>query len=198
MDDDILIQFITHGREERNLEYKGNVNWKTKSMQAKLIKTIMAFSNIPNGGAIVLGVEQKGERFVLAGLSADNFDSYKQDDISELVNSYADPYVELTVTKVPHEKSNFVIIQVNEFAELPIICKKNGPEGLKRGSIYVRPRRKNETVIIPSQVEMRELLNRAIDIGIQSLQKRLAGFGINELPALESDREKFDTQMGNL
>ncbi|MEK0336988.1 MAG: ATP-binding protein, partial [Nitrosopumilus sp.] len=189
---------ITHGREERNLEYKGDVNWKTKSVQAKLIKTIMAFSNIPDGGAIVLGVEQEGEIFTASGLSTNNYNSFKQDDVSDVVNGYADPYVELTVRQVLYDNSNFIVIQVKEFSEIPVICKKNGIEMLIRGGIYIRPRRKHETVIIPSQVEMRELIDSSIDKGIISLQKRLINLDTQSSASQKSDIEKFDAQIGDM
>ena len=198
MEENILKEFINHGSEERNLEYKGDVSWKDKSPQAKIIKTIMALSNIPDGGTIVIGVHKNGEEYLPNGLSEKNFKTYTQDGVSEKTNEFADPYVEISVKQIIDNDSNFVIIQVKEFSDIPIICKKNGPEGLQRGGIYIRPRRKIETVIIPSQVEMRELIRSAVDKGIISLQKRLHTLGISGSVSDKRDKEKFDSQMGDL
>lgn len=198
MSEDILIQFITHGHEERNLEYKSDVSWKEPHIRSKLIKSILAMSNIPNGGAIVIGVEQVGEVFIPKGVSEANLNTFKQDDLSSKVSSYADPYVELTVTQVTFESQNYVVIQVNEFAELPVLCKKDGLEGLKIGHLYTRPRRKIESVPVPSQVEMREIMNLAVDKGIESLQKRLSKYGKSSMSKLEADALAFQKQAEGL
>ncbi|NQV16638.1 ATP-binding protein [bacterium] len=198
MSEDILVQFITHGREERNLEYKSNINWKDPHIQAKLIKSILALSNIRNGGAIVIGVEQNGEKFTPKGLSNTNLQTFKQDDISSRVSSFADPYVEITVTHVDYEEASYVVIQVKEFAEIPVICKRDGAEGLTIGQIYTRPRRKIETVAIPSQIEMREIVNMAIDKGMELQQKRLSKYGSSSIDKNEADKAAFKNQAGDL
>jgi predicted HTH transcriptional regulator len=72
-----LIQFITHGREERNLEYKGRVGWSDSNIKSKITKTILAMSNLEYGGIIVVGVEQKNEKFEPNGIEIEMLSTFK-------------------------------------------------------------------------------------------------------------------------
>ena len=140
-----LDELILHGREERNLEYKAPMSWTSSLTKTKVAKASMAMSNIPDGGAVVLGIEQGGEAFLVKGMTAEDADSFSQDDVQEFVNEYADPYVELTVSQVElPDNRRFVVIQVREFGQLPVVCKKNGEQKLRKGALYTRPRRKYE------------------------------------------------------
>ena len=116
-----LIQYITHGREERNLEYKGPINWNDTQIKAKITKTILAMSNLRDGGVIVIGVEQNGEIFTPVGLDSESISSFKQDDISVHVNNYADPFVEIKVSYKIAEK-DFNEKYMNAFAEGYKLC----------------------------------------------------------------------------
>jgi len=198
MSEDILVQLITHGHEERNLEYKSDVSWKDPRMRSKLIKSILAMSNIPNGGAIVIGVEQDGEAFIPKGVSEQNLKSFKQDDVSSKVSSYADPYVELTVSQINYRDEKYIVIQVKEFSEIPVLCKKDGVEGLQIGHLYTRPRRKIESVPVPSQIEMREIINMAVDRGMEIQQKRLSKYSNISISKVEADTLAFQNQAEGL
>ena len=198
MDSQELIQLIIHAREERNLEYKGNIKWNDLLSKASLTKTILAMSNIRDGGAIVIGVEQEGENFNLVGLSKENFDTFKQDDISSFVNEFADPYVEISVSRINYKGSKYVIIQVEEFSEIPVICKRDGKKGLKRGVIFTRPRRKIESVEIPSQVEMREILDMALEKHIRKFKKQFSRSGLEIIEAEEFNNKLFNKQLEGL
>jgi hypothetical protein len=168
--DNEILELILHGREERNLEYKSGENWR--DIKFKIIKTILAMSNIRDGGTIVIGVSQSRDAFIPSGFSLTDLDSYSQDTIAANANEFSDPYTEVIVMKVPHEGKNFVVIQVEEFSELPVICKKDG-DGLRKGAIYTRPRRMHETAEIPSQTEARELLDIATEKSIRSTYARI-------------------------
>jgi len=191
-----LVSILVHGREERNLEYKGPMTWSRPEVQAKIVKSVLAMSNLRDGGWIVIGVREKGGVFERVGLSSEELALLKQDDVSTVVNKYADPFCELTVHRLKYESRDFVIIEVGGFEELPVICKKDGPENLHRGDIYARPRRKYETVRVPSQVEMREILETAVEKGVRKLRARAAQAGIGSPESREiSDRQRFDDQL---
>lgn len=196
-----LLDLVLHGREERYLEYKRSLNWGDAQAKAKITRTILGMSNIRDGGTIVIGVAQDDESFVPEGATQADLDSFTQDTVAEWVNGYADPFAEVTVTRVSHEHAAFVVIQVGEFAEIPVVCKQNGPFALlKRGAVYTRSRRKHETVEVPSQVEMRELLDLSIEKGFRRLIERLhrAGVSMGAVAGLSRDREEFDRQLGEL
>lgn len=196
-----LLDLALHGREERYLEYKRSLNWGDAQAKAKITRTILGMSNIRDGGTIVIGVAQDGENFVPEGATPADLESFAQDTVAEWVNGYADPFAEVSVSRVSHEHTAFVVIQVAEFTEIPVVCKQNGPFALlKRGAIYTRSRRKHETVEIPSQVEMRELLDVSIEKGFRRLIERLrrAGISMTDVAGLSRDREEFERQVGGL
>lgn len=199
MSDEVLLEMVYHGREERNLEYKRSMSWQESVTKAKIAKSAMAMANLPDGGAIVIGVEKIGETYDPKGMEQDHIESFKQDDVMEYINEkYADPYVELSVTTVNNDNKFFVVIQVHEFGQLPVICKNNGLENLKRGAFFTRSRVKHETVQVRSQTEMREILDLAVDKGIRRLRSRgLLTFAGTALPS-EDDRQAFEQQREGL
>ncbi len=190
-----LVGLIRHGREERNLEYKGPVNWSTPAVKARLTKCILALGNIRDGGAIVIGVEQDKENFRRVGLDPADRDSLKQDGVAAHLAKFADPFVEVTVSHVRDDEMDFVIIQVREFDELPIICRRNGPGGLVAGAIYTRTRRMYECAEVPGQAEMRELLEIAIEKGRRKLEVRAVRAGFVRIA---EDEAKFEAERDGL
>lgn len=195
-----LFQYIYHGSEERNLEYKKSMSWNNAPTKAKVVKSCIAMSNIPDGGVIVFGVDEMSHgNFQANGMDPEYAKSFNQDDIQDYVNGFADPYVELKVDRVVDKGKEFVVIQIREFAEMPIVCKKPGEEGLQRGGVYTRPRRKHETALVSSQTEMRELLDLAIDKQIRKYREKMFRWGV--LPRTPSPEEiagsKFKEQRGD-
>ena len=121
-------------------------------------------ANLRDGGHIVLGVaRQMDDTYLPAGMQGDHHDSFVQDDLSAYFSEYADPYIEVTLIKHIFDGKSFCILRVGEFTELPVVCKRDGAEKLRRGATYIRSRRIPETVEVPSQVEMREILDLAVE-----------------------------------
>lgn len=200
MPEQSIIDLILHSSEERNLEYKRSMCWDNNDTKMKVTKTSMAMANIPDGGVMVFGVDEiSSGHFEPVGMNPDDANSFNQDDVSDFINGYADPFVELKVEKIEYDGRQFVIIQIQEFAELPIICKKDGQENLRRGGVYTRPRRKFESVLVPSQTEIREILEMAIDKRIRKYREDLFRWGIIRATSPEElDAEKFEEQLGEL
>lgn len=131
------------------------------------------------------------------GVAASIAASYTQDIIQQYINQRADPYVTVTVRKPELDGKTFVVIQVSGFDELPVVCTK-GSGSLRQGAVYTRSRTKHETVEVQSQTEMRELLDRAIAVGIQ---KQLRPFtdalsGILGRSTAQSVEEQFHAERG--
>lgn len=190
-----LIGLVVHGREERNLEYKGPVHWGT--YKPRLTKCILALANIRDGGAIVIGVQEDPPgAFSPVGLSAAERDGFTQDGVASFVNEYADPYVELTVRHVAHDGMDFVVIQTTEFDHLPVICRRDHSDVMRRGAMYTRPRRMNECAEVPGQAEMREIIDMASEKGMRYLsgQASRAGYA----PLAPEDLERLDEELDGL
>jgi len=80
------------------------------------------------------------------------------------VNGYGDPYVVLYLYKPICRGRQYVIIKIDEFEELPVICKKDYPlANLHRGGIYTRSVTKNESCQVLTQSEMKEIIDLAVD-----------------------------------
>lgn len=192
------IEWIEHGREERNIEYKGDISWGEPEVKASITKSVLAMSNIRDGGVIVIGVHENGEVYEPNGLGKANFANFKQDDVSAYINEFADPYVETTLRQIEYKSKRFVIIQVLEFSELPVICKKDGLNNLKRGGIYTRPRRKIESTFVPGQVEMREIIDLSVTKGIIQQRRKCKEYGYETSDIDDKNKSLFDDQLKGL
>src|SRR5580692_9262177 len=95
-----LSALIQWGREERNLEFKRSISWTDQGIKEKLTKSVLATSNLRDGGYIVLGVDrQPDDTYVPVGMQPDHLDSFAQDHLSAHLSEYADPYVESILLK---------------------------------------------------------------------------------------------------
>lgn len=172
------LDLIFHGSEERNLEYKTSMNWNDVATKSKVTRTAMSMANIKDGGILVFGVDEVSPgRFEARGMSAEDARSFQLDNVMDSVNKYADPFVELNVQTIEYQARVFVLIQVAEFEELPVVCKKSGVN-LRRGEIYTRSRRKNESVPVSSQTEMREILEMSFDKRMRRYREQFFRWGI--------------------
>lgn len=192
------MDLILHGNEERNLEYKGSGTWgPTAPEKAKLCKSLMAMANLRDGGAVVFGLQEgpKGV-FVPNGLSEAQADTFAPDEIAEFVNGYAAPFVDLVVRRIAHAAALYVVIDVREFAELPVVCRKQGSAGLRAGALYTRSW-KPETIEASSEAEMREILDLATEKELRRFLARSARVGLPLAPS-EEEPEKFRKEAGGL
>src|SRR6202044_3763764 len=87
----------------------------------------------------------------------------------------------------------FCILRVSEFAELPVVCKKDGIEKLRRGATYIRSRRIPETVEVPSQVEMREILDLAVEKRSRAFGRQAERMGFVPQPQPDQFVEQLKT-----
>jgi len=102
------------------------------------------------------------------GLSADgitptDLPTWTHDDVSGALNAYADPYVDVSLETLTSEGRHFVVLTIDEFAEVPVLCKKDYQGVLRSGACYVRRRGRIESSEVPSQSEMRDLLALATE-----------------------------------
>jgi len=202
---DDLFDLVTHGREERNIEYKAFMSWDSDPVKAKVVKACLAMSNIPDGGWLVFGEKEKDRGvFEAIGMSQEDAQSFNQDDIQAYVNEYADPHIEPKVYhrryKFGNEERIFILIRIPQFDQVPIICKKDGKEGLNKGTVYTRSRRMPESAPVRDQTEMREILDMAVDKQMRSFLTRMDGWGLlrAEGPPEDPDAAAFRSERKDL
>lgn len=198
-----LYELIAIGEERRNLEYKRSVSWNDRRTRARITKSILAMNNIRYGGYIVLGVDQQPDgAFDPVGMSAEDASSLNYDDVASYVATYADPYVQFSLSRLEREGRIFVVIQVREFDEIPTICKRSYGTDLHEGKIYTRTRGgRPESAEIRSQTEMREIIDMAVEKGIRRFYERLARAGLTlptPVPVAPTANELFEKQREGL
>ena len=172
-----LLQYLQlHlGSEERNLEYKEGRPWQT--LRLKIAKAALAMANLKGGGYIIVGVEDidAAKKFNPVGISEEAGATYDKDEMTRFLNNYADPGIVADARTFSDDSRHFVVIQVSEFEDMPVICKKDG-DGLRDGQMYVRPRRMAESVAVPSAAELRDVLENAVDKGITKQLERFESY----------------------
>ena len=195
--DERVFQGLIQLGEGRSLEFKQSTPWKDAEFKAKIVKTILAFSNVIDGGRIVVGVEQQDDGgFNPKGMTDEHLATWNYDEIASYASEFADPFVEFSLERVPVESRTFLFIIISEFKELPVICKKDGLAKLRRGAIYTRTHRKPESAEIPSQTELREILDMAIEKRLRGFLRTASHAGLT-LSAGISDIERFKQQLGD-
>lgn len=210
-----LREYITHGREESHIEYKASMKWikkpRTNQDRAaifKVVKAMLAMANNPNGGVIVIGEREKGNgEFAPTGVSKEVYDSYKYDDISRYIKGISDPQVQFKITRdemeINKKKKRFIIIQVTESVEFPIICtrtelydKSKPPYSdnvvLRENVIYIRTKAPIESREIANVQEWRELIYRIMEKSRKELLKRMPCFDyMKEKARKETEKDKL-------
>lgn len=183
---------ILASAEDRHREFKAPKPWD--ELKWKVAKAAMAMANKRDGGLIILGVEEGSTGPTATGLSNADLQTYRDDEILSFINRFADPYVRASIHRVSVNGRNFVVIEVDEFDEQPVVCKRNGDEDIREGAIYVRSRQRSETCAVRSQTEIRELLDIAIERGVRRFARIASGAGLAIHPEVD-DQQNFDAQL---
>lgn len=126
---------LLEGAEETDvLEFKEPMEWSIS-----LVKDILAMSNLPDGGRIVIGIEDQTSKRL--GIDEQQAASYVLDIMRDKVSNFADPFVEFSSEVVSdYADLKFVVITVSSFGDIPVICKRDGGHNneLRQGEVYYR------------------------------------------------------------
>ena len=189
-------QLLKIKTESKNLDYKEGLNWDTspKDKKLEIVKDILAMANTQDGGKIIFGVKDSDYDFI--GLSEVDFKSFDPTKVNDFLHNYTEPQHSCQVYKYKIDEKYVVVIDVPEFPEVPIICKKdfyssdNNKQILKKGQIYIRTE-KASSEAISSVEEMREFLGRALtkkgDELLHSIERLIKGKPIK--PTEESEEK---------
>lgn len=195
---DQFVELLNGGRETRAVEFKAAGHRGDALVFAFVARAVLAMSNLQLGGWVLLGVQDDGQ---LTGLLPDDLASWlEHDEVTAGLNAYADPFVQVDVERIEHDNKSFIAIRVREFAEVPVLARKDSPAKnggklvIRQGGCYVRPRLKPASVEVPTQTEMRELLDGAADKMLKRFLARATTAGV-VLGSSETDAEKYDKQL---
>ena len=171
--------------EPRGLEFKGARPRTDRLFFARVVRACLGMANLRDGGRVIIGVDERGGVLDPVGLSDADLATWRYDDIAAGLATYADPMINFDIYVHEYQGRRFVELEVHEFDELPILCKTTYMERpptqqviLREGACYVRRRGKPETSEIPTQSEMRELLDLAIEKGVRRFIVRARAVGL--------------------
>lgn len=194
MDERQIQEFVARGNELRGVEFKGAGARTDKAFLAKVVRAALAMSNRRDGGAIIIGIAD-GPPPSIQGLAAEQVRGWSYDGLSASFAEYAEPNIQFDIEQVLVGDKVVLAIDVHEFDQIPVICKKDYPNALRGGAVYVRSHRMPESVEVPGYLEMRDLLDLATEKGVRSFVSTAQRAGIAIPP--ESSASPFDEELGD-
>jgi predicted HTH transcriptional regulator len=193
---------IEAGQETPSRDYKGSSECNPRA----LARDILAMTNLRGGGTIIIGVEEKDGTFTPTGVLPEHDITYKYDELKDIVDSFADPYVRFSLERCQEALGLFIVIRVSDFEEHPVICKKSSPpklnnkRELEQATIYIRTSQgRPASRKVQTSIEMRDIIELATDKAAQKLRAR--GFypvEKSELKVEDSAAEKLNLEAKEL
>jgi predicted HTH transcriptional regulator len=184
-----LETYLEAGEETQRIDYKGSCEWDVH----KFAKDILALTNVQYGGLIIIGVDENQDgSFTRTGIEPAHKLTYKRDEMMDQMSAYADPHVNFSVDIVSDSsKIEYLVITVQPFQEVPVICRKNGPDAKEAGVYYRNRNKRPQSALVSSSYDMRDIINRAAVILMKQSQEQ--GFTVEA-----STKEKLKEELGEL
>ncbi|GHF22624.1 helix-turn-helix domain-containing protein [Pseudolysinimonas yzui] len=199
LSDEEIAAIIELGYEQRSIEFKAAGSRTDRRFLALIARAALALANQRDGGHLLIGLSEEGIDADSSGLSDEQVDEWlSYDDLSDQINSYADPPVAIQVQRrsLPNSRP-IVVIEVAEFAEVPTLSKKDYPGVIANRSLYTRSMAKPESSASHSQNELREILNLATEKQLSRFIEtaRRGGLSFSGLP---TDADAFGAQAASV
>ena len=134
MTDEDFIRIMELRRELSGVEFKSPGPMSNRRLVAQVIKAILGMSNRRDGGIVIIGVEDSSGVLTPVGLMSSALDSWTPDALSDQVSNYADPSASFTLEKREYEGNVYVAIEVEEFSDIPVLCKRDYGDVLRAGA----------------------------------------------------------------
>lgn len=189
MDTETLESLLEGGAETQTLDYKASCPWDEPSFA----KDILAFSNVRDGGRIIIGVKERDDHsFERQGVQELHRRTFDFEAMRDQISNYADPFVTFTGSFVQDKQGKeYVVIEISPFPEIPVICKKQSND-TKAGVIYYRTlNRRPESAPVSNSYALRDILER----GAVKLAQRHRELGLRVESGLD---EKLDEELEGL
>ena len=193
---DRVLSALDRCQEGQAIDFKESAPWQ--SLKGRIVMTALGMGNLRDGGVIVIGASEREQTWELTGITAEHLETYEVDVIIDTVNKYASPHIELDIAIVKYTNGrDFLAIQVREFIEIPVVCKKNGPTGagLVQGCVYVRPPGVARTTRVIDASQMHDLLELAAEKRARRMLEVSRRIGLVARP---STSEQFDQELEGL
>jgi predicted HTH transcriptional regulator len=199
MTDQEFAQILALGHETRSIEFKSPGPLSSRRLAAQVVRAVLGMANRPDDGRVIIGVEDNGGIINPVGLSVSDLAIWSYDDVAARIAVCADPGVEFDLEVKEYNGNQYIVTQVKEFADIPVLCKRSYDNVLREGACYVRSRRKPETSEVPTLADMRDLLDLATEKRLQEHLALLERVGLIVLPATRLPSiERFEQQRGDV
>jgi hypothetical protein len=183
------------GYELRHLELKGPGPRSDTHLFAKVARAALGMGNLRDDGQVVIGIDDKDPAAMLPGLQPADLESWlAYDDIARKLAEYADPPLRFDLMSDSLSSgASVAVLNVFEFADTPHLCARSYDGVLRKGALYVRPRRVPETSEVASSVEMRDVIQLATEKALRAYvaTAERAGVAISSGP---SDDARYEEQ----
>ncbi len=185
-------EVLTFGYERRGFELKGPGSRTDSHLMLKVVRAAIGMGNLRDGGHVIIGIEDKKPQAMLPGLSADDLASWTYDDVARKMAEYVDPPLMFDLNlRTLTSGATVVVIEVFEFLDLPHLCAKGDGQTLRKGALYIRPRKVPETSEVASSVEMREILDLAAEKRLRAYIATAVRAGVKLAPGGTPDDDCY-------
>jgi predicted HTH transcriptional regulator len=199
MTDEEFAQILALGHETRGIEFKGPGALSNGRLAAQVVRAVLGMANQRDGGLVIIGVENNGGVLNPVGLSEVDLATWEYDLIADQIARYADPSVSFGREIKEYNNVRYVVLGIEEFSDIPVLCKRAYADILRDGACYVRSRRKPETSETPTSADMRDLLELATEKRLQDYLAQLQRLGLIVLPTMTPpSTEQFERQRSDL
>lgn len=204
MTDEEFVTNLALDYEPPGIEFKGPGLASDKHLFAKVARAVLGMANRRDGGRVIIGVDCRRNVVNRIGLTKSQLKTWNYDDVASKLAEYADPSISFELEERENAGNRYVILEIKEFEDVPILCNQDYPNVLRKGACYVRSRRKPETTEIPTQEDMRDLLDLAMEKRLRKYMTIAQRTGIGLVPLsivsqLPPTYQKlYDKQLGDL
>ena len=199
MTDQEFAQILELEHEASGIEFKGPGRRDNRQLFAQVVRAVLGMANRRDGGKVIIGVEDNGGVLTPVGLIEDDLMTWRYDDIADGIATYADPSVSFDLEVNEYNGNQYVVLEIDEFADIPVLCKRDYQGVLRNGACYMRSRRKPETAELPTQEDMRDLLELATEKKLRERLAQLERVGLIILPSVGlQSTERFERERRDL
>jgi len=190
--DSELVTLVTRGHESKDVEYKGPMNWPRGDNKGccELVKDILALANHGDGFLVIGVAEAQDGRLDPVGLDHEQLRSFETTEVNQFVNKYADPPINTTLRRLPHDGKDFVVIAVPGFSHTPHVCTKDYPGVLSAATFYIRTDN-NESAPVSRAADLHSMIERALrhraDTLLEGFRAVLLGSRLERSPTAEEE-----------
>lgn len=199
LNDEQLATIIDVGYEQRGIEFKSAGDRSDRAFLANVARASLALANQRDGGHVIIGLGEDGIDAPTSGLTDKQLAQWLSfDDVTDQINAYADPPVQIQLAQVrlPNGRP-VVVIEVSEFAEIPVLSKKDYPGRIVAKHLYTRSMAKPESSVALTQNELREVITLATEKQLARFLETAhrAGIELGQPEEAATARNQFNEQL---